>query len=42
MASVRNSAFFNLNDLFNLAAGGNLAPVGPQTFNVAFWGPGGA
>ena len=37
-----NQVFFNLNDLFNLATSGNLAPLGSQTFNVDVWGPGGA
>jgi hypothetical protein len=37
-----NQVFFNLNDLFNLATGGNLAPADSQTFNVDVWGPGGA
>jgi hypothetical protein len=37
-----NQAFFNLNDLFALAGGGNLAPLGAQTFSVHVLGPGGA
>jgi len=36
-----NQAFFNVNDLFALAGGGNLAPLGNQTFDVNVWGPGG-
>jgi len=37
-----NQAFFNVNDLFDLATGGNLAPLGNQTFDVNVWGPGGS
>ena len=37
-----NQVFFNLNDLFNLATSGNLAPLDSQTFNVDVWGTGGA
>lgn len=36
-----NQVFFNVNDLFNLAGGGNIAPVGNQSFDVNVWGPGG-
>lgn len=36
-----NQVFFNLNDLFNLAGGGNIAPLGSQTFDVNVWGPSG-
>lgn len=35
-----NQVFFNLNDLFNVAGSGNLAPLGSQTFDVNVWGPG--
>ncbi len=36
-----NQVFFNVNDLFDLATGGNLAPLGNQPFAVNVWGPGG-